>query len=482
MDTRTRREALLLIGAAVTFTVFVAVLPFVRFTYVSASTRVAADTAQALIAGFVAFLLYGRYRRTQSWADLSIVIALALSATTNVITVVIRAASEDESTLTPFAIWSAQSLTLMAAIGFTVAGWAPAGHVQGRRRQPVVLAIAAAVVAMTMLIAVTADADPLTLSRLADPGSSRRPQIDADASLLWLHALVLALRFAAAAGFWRRSIERPNDPILAATAIALVVAGIARINFILYPSLYTNIVHSGDVLRLSFYLILLVGAARELRGYWTDRERLAVVEERNRIARELHDGLNQELSFIRSQTDALRRGKTDPAMLTFVADASERALHESRRAIESLRGRNVRRLDERLRDEVSIIASRSNLEVIYTLEECSLSAEVADHVVRVAREAATNAVRHAGAASLNVTLRSHDGDIILAVADDGSGFDQRRAGDGFGMRTMGDRAELLGGALSIAPGRAGGTCVELRIPGDSVGELIQEEDDVGDVS
>ncbi len=471
-----------MIIAAVAFTAGVALLPWVRFTYVSASTRVAMDTAQGLIAGAVAFLLHGRYRRSQSAADLAMTIALGLSALTNVVTVVIRAATEDAAVLTPFAIWSAQALTVMASAAFVVAAWSRPRPVSERRRRLIVAGASVAAFALTLVVAATADSIPLTLTDPRDPRSSSSPVIDADASILWIHGLVLMLRFVGAAGFWRRAIVSADDPVLTATAIGLTVAGIARFNFILYPSLYTHVVHSGDVLRLGFYLILLVGASREVRGYWQDREALAVLGERQRIARDLHDGLTQELSFIRSQTDALRRGRSDPAMLDFVAQASERALRESRRTIETLRDPEGPLVD-RIRQEVVTVADRSGLGVGFSLAPCRLDdARTVDQVTRIAREATVNVVKHAGATTIDIALSSDHSGLRLSITDDGVGFDPDTVDRGFGIESMTERARALGGELSIERAIPRGTRVVLSVPGPaSPHHFVEEGDDAGDV-
>ncbi len=93
-----------------------------------------------------------------------------------------------------------------------------------------------------------------------------------------------------------------HDELLRWLGPACALATFARINNVLFPSLYSNWLYSGDLLRTGFYLLLLLGAARVIREHWNAQVETAVLEDRRRLARELHDGVLQELSYIRSET------------------------------------------------------------------------------------------------------------------------------------------------------------------------------------
>lgn len=95
------RLTVLVGSAALAATVAWAMIPDLRFTYVSATTRVAMEAAQAVIAGVVAVLVHGRVRRRGRLADQVLVLALGFSAAGNLLTVALRATSEDRDTLTP---------------------------------------------------------------------------------------------------------------------------------------------------------------------------------------------------------------------------------------------------------------------------------------------------------------------------------------------------------------------------------------------
>jgi signal transduction histidine kinase len=91
-----------------------------------------------------------------------------------------------------------------------------------------------------------------------------------------------------------------------------------------------------------------------------------------------------------------------------------------------------------------------------------------EHLLRIGQEAMTNAVRHGNAASVRVELRYHPESVVLSVRDDGKGFDTEPAtvADGvhWGLRTMRERAEQIGGTLRIASAAGQGTAVEVAVP------------------
>ena len=111
------------------------------------------------------------------------------------------------------------------------------------------------------------------------------------------------------------------------------LAAVARVDYVLFPSLYSDFVHLGDTFRLGFYLCLLVGAAREVRSYWA---RAAVLEDRRRLARDLHDGLTQELTYLYAQAQRLQTHPDDRRIAHQISGAAGRAIDEARHAIGAL--------------------------------------------------------------------------------------------------------------------------------------------------
>src|SRR5439155_16286160 len=178
------------------------------------------------------------------------------------------------------------------------------------------------------------------------------PQIVGSVPLLALQLVLLVVHAAAAAGFSRRA-RRDRDELLLWVAVGSVLAAFSRLNFFLFPSLYSEWVYTGDFLRLGTYAAFLVGLVREVTEYQRRLAQAAVFEERRRLARELHDGLAQELVYIRQQAAALAAPGDGSRVADRISGAAERALQESRAAITAL----ARPADEPLGDTLLAAAS-----------------------------------------------------------------------------------------------------------------------------
>ncbi len=197
--------------------------------------------------------------------------------------------------------------------------------------------------------------------------------------------------------------------------------------------------------------------------------RLAVLEERGRIARELHDSVTQTLFSLGLTSEAaLKLISKDPARAAVhvesVNDLAKEALSELREMIEEMRpsvledeglGAAIQRISERLElpARVSVNGERRP----------SPEGEVAFYWI--AREALQNISKHASSSQVDVSLELHDSETVLVVVDDGVGFDPSESGDrGFGLASMRARAEACGGSLSIRSGPGQGSRVRVRIP------------------
>jgi signal transduction histidine kinase len=184
--------------------------------------------------------------------------------------------------------------------------------------------------------------------------------------------------------------------------------------------------------------------------------RAAVRAERRRIARDLHDGIAQELAFI-----ALHAREID----AHVAAAADRALAEVRRTIDDLGDDCDEPVGSALARTAEEIAGRNGARLVTQMDsdaQASPAAKAA--LVRILREAIWNGVRHGRATSFEVELCGREG-LRMRVADNGRGFDPlviRRAG--FGLASMKERARALGGEIGIRslPGR--GCELEVRLP------------------
>jgi signal transduction histidine kinase len=180
-------------------------------------------------------------------------------------------------------------------------------------------------------------------------------------------------------------------------------------------------------------------------------EEQATVEERRRIARELHDGLAHELAFIASKTRGAASGAGAPHDARALAGAADRALDEARRAITVLSVSQPQSLDDAISQTVEDLGSR--LGVAWDLQladNVEVPGEVRENLLRIVREAITNAASHGASEHVRVSLE-RDEQLRLVIEDDGCGFDTERknAAGGFGLQSMQERAASVGAVLSV---------------------------------
>jgi signal transduction histidine kinase len=215
------------------------------------------------------------------------------------------------------------------------------------------------------------------------------------------------------------------------------------------------------------------------RLFEASRER-SIAEERNRLARDLHDALTQRLFSLNLTLEAAATTAAgeDPAP-TVDAIAQARALVDS--ALAELRTLIFELRPPELDADGLVGALRKHAELLSRAHGIGVS--VADerppgaarlgtgterHLLRVAEEALSNAVRHSGASAVTVRLAGADGgDVVLSVADDGQGFDPAArsiASRRLGLTSMRERVEALGGTLEITSAAGRGTTVQASVP------------------
>ncbi len=454
--------------ASAVITLGVTVLPFVRFAYRSIGAHVALETAAGLIALLAAFLLALRLRRTRSLTDALLVFAMTLFGLRNIMLAVVPEIAVPGQ-LAPS--WGPLAAQLVATCALAAAPLVGDRQVRDPRRASLIaIAAAAAIVAVIGFVDAVVGL-PVAIDPELSPESSERPRVVGPAPVAGLQLVSVLLFATASIAFLRRS-RRDDDELTAWFAVACAVGAFARLNYFLFPSLLSAWVYTGDLLRLGFYLLVLCGAAREIASWQRDRERLAVLDERRRVARDLHDGLAQELSFIATQAHrvALQDGP-EAAAARAVAAAAARALDEARAAVSALSGVADQPLDEMVAQAAQEVAGRVGVDLRLDLRTgVVVPAATRVAVMRVVREAIVNAERHGGARVVSVTVRGEDG-LRLAIVDDGSGFDVAtvlrqppKIDAGFGLVGMRERVESLGGRLRIASTPGGGTRIEVSLP------------------
>jgi signal transduction histidine kinase len=228
----------------------------------------------------------------------------------------------------------------------------------------------------------------------------------------------------------------------------------------------------GQQAAVAAHTVLLAREARQAR------EEIVVAreEERRRLRRDLHDGVGPSLAAVALQVETARDlAGQDPAAAVSLLDRLvprlNAAVADVRALVNDLRPPTLDELGlasavRELAGRLSTAGTRVEVEVD-VLGELPAAVEVAAY--RIAAEAVTNAVRHAGATRVEVRLRRDEHDLVVEVVDDGHGFeagavDGRGDGSGVGLPSMQARAEELGGTFAVTAGESRGTCVRAALP------------------
>lgn len=235
----------------------------------------------------------------------------------------------------------------------------------------------------------------------------------------------------------------------------------------------------GDLSEDDLQLLYLVG---DLLGIAIERGRLfnksvesGAVEERNRLAREIHDTLAQGLTGIALQletADALLESGASPerirAAVQQALTQTRANLEEARRSVLDLRAAPLegRLLAEALESLVQEWAARRKVNASFEVAGMArpLPQRVEIGLYRILQEALTNIGRHAYAKTITVQLQMMPNEVRLLVDDDGRGFDPAKVSGGFGLIGMNERAKLMGGRLELSSIADDGTQIEAIVP------------------
>lgn len=200
----------------------------------------------------------------------------------------------------------------------------------------------------------------------------------------------------------------------------------------------------------------------------------AVIEERQRLARDLHDAISQQLFALSMMSEAaLRQIDKSPSLakeqMAEVAKASRQSQAEMRALLLHLRpvqlsGDSLPQAIEKL---ISEIKQQNDLHVITSItKDLALSDAVEEHVFRIVQEAFSNIIRHAKAEEVKVEILVKSTELFMYISDDGVGFDTETSGKktSYGLETMRERTEEIGGSFTIRSKVNEGTYIAIRIP------------------
>ncbi|MGW4930105.1 sensor histidine kinase [Agromyces sp. NPDC004153] len=215
----------------------------------------------------------------------------------------------------------------------------------------------------------------------------------------------------------------------------------------------------------------LAEANERLRGYAAQAEQLATIQERNRLARDIHDGVGHHLTVVQMLLEAARAviRTADPARIdTMLAKAQEQsgeALAEVRRSVAALREQrpDLAEALQTLASEATDAGVPTELEVLGRARP--VREDVEESLFRAAQEGLTNIRKHAGASSAAVVLDyRQDDQVKLEVHDDGRGLPET-PGAGFGLTGLRERTASLGGRMSLDPADDMGLTLTVELPG-----------------
>jgi signal transduction histidine kinase len=217
----------------------------------------------------------------------------------------------------------------------------------------------------------------------------------------------------------------------------------------------------------------LAEANLALRGYAVQAEELATTQERNRLARDIHDGLGHHLTVVQMQVQAARAVlSSDPAkadaVLAKAQQQSTEALAEVRRSVSTLREPRtrppLREAMKALAADTSAAGVPTDLDVSGTVRQLSRDAE--ESLFRAAQEGLTNVRKHAAARRARLVLDYRDdGTVRLDVCDDGQGAATAVQGPGFGLLGLRERASRVGGSVAVESAPGQGTTLRVAVPG-----------------
>jgi signal transduction histidine kinase len=445
----------------VTFTAAVLLAPQFHPGYRRQAEDLTMETALSVI-GLLAYLLvFARLRHRTRLNELMLACAIAVLALSNLFLVTVpTVAGWAPDNLT---VWAAPIAGSSGALLLVLAAWAP--NRQLRPPGPLFVVGLGGVTAALLLTMVFIPALARTLSpQVVDslvPDSSAPPDMPLQLAQSGLQLAMTVLYGAAAVGFLRR-FRQGRDEFLGWLTVAAVLAAASQAAYLLAAT-DPQFLYGGDAFRCAFYVVLLIGSMRDIWSYWRALPGAAVLEERQRIACELHDGVAQELAYLARNLESLD-GDPDEDGLDRLRRAVERARLESRRVISAAAAPSGQPFEVALAEAATEVADRYHVELDLDLtSDVRLPAPRREAFVRIACEAVSNAARHSGAGRVNLGLERDGPGVRLWVSDKGHGFNTADPGGGFGLTSMRERAHSVGAELVVSSVPGHGSQVEVAL-------------------
>jgi signal transduction histidine kinase len=473
------------IGVAVTVLVF---MGGIHGHGVAPAADLVLDTVAAVVCIALTTLAWARYRERRvvaaayhaaAFMALSIAYGIAVLISLQHAASLDALAPPDNVQVLVFAV-----ARLAAAVLFVIGGVFTQRRTYGWNPAWILVAPTLAVV-VAALVGKALDPPPDALQIVTYADATRLPHITPFGAVIGLATSVL---FFVGAWVSRNLWHAGRSVIDGWIAVGLVFAGFAELQWTLYPSAHPGQVSTADVLRLVCSACLMAGLAsafrasqRELRTANVDLEQLrdsevqrAALEERTRLARELHDGLAQDLWLAKLRIGELVGREDLSAEARRAAESGLAAidvgLGDAREAVATLRSpaHSDSGFCSLVRQTVEDYGDRFGIRVEFTFEgehTARIAPRTQAEILRITQEALTNVARHADATLVGVYLALTDDQITLRVADNGHGFDVAAVGSkSYGLASMRERAAIIGGQVRIASRPETGTRVILTAP------------------
>jgi PAS domain S-box-containing protein len=263
------------------------------------------------------------------------------------------------------------------------------------------------------------------------------------------------------------ALDAARRALTAAQSVAITLRVHRRDRGALWVDLRLDPVSDGEHGTQHFVAILVdISERRRLEREVTD----AAQRERERIARDLHDGLGQEITgaqlLLTAAAAQLERGSGALDHVHKALAALQRSFAEVRHLAQGMAPVQLSRgLGPALAALTTSLSMPGKLTLRYQGRDVpAMPNEVAEQLYRIAQEAVSNGIRHGAAARIDITLAGVPPGLELRVADDGGGIHAKQGAAGSGIRIMRYRADLILGHLDIGPGPAGGTQVRCVVP------------------
>jgi signal transduction histidine kinase len=456
------RERVSLTGAVAVASIAVLALEFAFPVKVEAAAmRATVETVVTLFALAAAWLVRAQLTQSRRLRDLLLVAALLTCGLVHLCWEAVPAALDLHSP--SFFTAAGQIGALLVASVFLAAAWVGSGRVVADASNPL---LRPAVIGLCVL----GSSGLVALVAAPELGGGLRPAhgiIGAVDHPFATAVAVLAgiMLLAASAGYLRRA-QTERDGATPLIGAGLIVLATARLSYIALNTVLADRLAPREALSLLAISLLLAAAIRQELRSRTNLARAAAIAERQRVARDLHDGLAQDLAFIAAHGEqiAAEIGDQHPVVI-----AARRALEVSRTAIAELSDPTEMRVQDALEALAYELRERFEISIAVDADSADdLSAQTRQDVSRITREAIANAARHGGAKNVTVSLTRTEDAHMLCIRDDGCGIDNVAARTsthrGLGLRSMYERAEAAGGRMTIRKPGERGTVLEVVLP------------------